>query len=236
MKLVKAPQMNVLEAIMEASSARHQHLCPRQVLGIRIGLRGLLELGFVDHVYQPRFRNLDKRLLTIVETDGCGADGIAVATDCYVGRRTLRVLDYGKVAATLIDTLSGRSVRVVPSPSARDRVREYAPQAPSRWHAYLQGYQVMPDEELLQTQSVRLTQPISQILSRPNARVVCHECGEEVMNERQVWQNGQVLCRSCAGERYFELLVPVGERLDSNVREGHFTDWSLALPLWANAD
>jgi formylmethanofuran dehydrogenase subunit E len=46
----------------------------------------------------------DKRLLTIAETDGCAADGLAVATGCWVGRRTMRILDFGKVAATFVDT------------------------------------------------------------------------------------------------------------------------------------
>jgi len=38
----------------------------------------------------------DKTLLLIVETDGCLVDGLAVATGCRVGRRTLRIEDYGK--------------------------------------------------------------------------------------------------------------------------------------------
>jgi formylmethanofuran dehydrogenase subunit E len=43
-------------------------------------------------------------LLTILETDGCAADGVSAATGCWVGRRTLRVEDFGKVAATFVDT------------------------------------------------------------------------------------------------------------------------------------
>jgi formylmethanofuran dehydrogenase subunit E len=197
------PDRELLDDLMQASSVRHQHLCPRQVLGIRIGLRGLQALHFGDPADQTRFRNADKRLLTIVETDGCGADGVAVATDCYVGRRTLRVVDFGKVAATFVDTHTGCAVRVAPAPDVRRRVQAYALTAPSRWHAYLAGYQVMPDEALLQTQPVRLAQPLSTILSRPNLRVRCSVCGEEIMNEREVRQGGRVLCRSCAGDRYY---------------------------------
>ena len=46
----------------------------------------------------------DKRLYTFVETDGCFADGVMVATGCSLGHRTLRLIDYGKVAATFVDT------------------------------------------------------------------------------------------------------------------------------------
>ncbi|MCZ7672117.1 MAG: formylmethanofuran dehydrogenase subunit E family protein [Chloroflexi bacterium] len=44
-----------------------------------------------------------------METDGCGADGVAVAADCHVGRRTLRVVDYGKMAATFVDVQTEES-------------------------------------------------------------------------------------------------------------------------------
>jgi formylmethanofuran dehydrogenase subunit E len=79
------------------------------------------------------------------------------------------------------------------------------PNAESRWHAYRQAYQILPDEAMMVAQAVRLTQPLEAILSQPEARVVCVVCGEEVMNEREVMgENGRVLCRSCAGERYYQ--------------------------------
>jgi formylmethanofuran dehydrogenase subunit E len=201
------PGAEILNALLEVSAAQHRHLCPRQVLGVRIGLRGLRALGFADADYRSRFYNEHKRLLTVVETDGCGADGVSAATNCWVGRRTLRVLDYGKVAATLVDTHTGRAVRVSPSHYARRRARIYAPDAASRWHTYLEAYQVMPDEELLAVQAVQLTQSIAQIVSRPNERTICQQCGEEIMNEREVWQNGRYLCRPCAGDTYYTELT-----------------------------
>ena len=75
-----------LDKLLLACAALHHHLCPRQVLGVRMGMLAgeLLDLDLPQG---------DKRLLTIVETDGCGADGIAVATGCWVGRRTMRVED-----------------------------------------------------------------------------------------------------------------------------------------------
>ncbi|HEX6383928.1 MAG TPA: FmdE family protein [Anaerolineae bacterium] len=198
------PSREILLPLLELSVTRHEQLCPRQVLGVRIGLYGLRALGLVDEAYWPRFRNLDKRLLTIVETDGCGADGIAVATDCHIGRRTLRVVDYGKVAATLVDIATNRAIRVAPSPKARNLAPVCAPDATSRWHAYLEGYQVMADEQLLRLQVVQLRQPVTTIISRPNARVICEQCGEEIMNEREVVCNDRILCQSCAGDSYYE--------------------------------
>lgn len=200
------PDEALLAQLLEESARHHQHLCPRQVLGVRLGLRGLQELNFVDAHGRPRFCNEDKRLLTIVETDGCGADGIAVATDCAIGRRTLRVLDFGKVAATLVDTHDGRAVRVHPSPDSRELAQQYAPEAKSRWHAYLEAYRYIPDEFLVVVREVTLTQTIEEILSRPDARALCAVCGEEIINEREVVRDGRTLCRHCAadpGDRYY---------------------------------
>ena len=199
------PDVALLNQLLEESAARHHHLCPRQVLGVRLGLLGVRVLGLLKNAYHIRFRNVEKQLLTIVETDGCGTDGISIATDCFVGRRTLRVLDYGKVAATMIDTITTQAVRIRPRPNIREQVARYAPEAPTRWRAYLLGYQRMPDHELLEVQSVQLVQPLSAILSRPNLRVRCACCDEEIMNEREVQVTGQVLCRHCAGDVYFRI-------------------------------
>lgn len=185
-----------LQELLNASAAQHQHLCPRQVLGVRMGLLGgrLLELPVPQS---------DKRLLTLVETDGCAADGLAVATGCRVGRRTLRVIDFGKVAATFVDTLCGRAVRIVPRAGVRERASLYAPEAASRWQAQLLGYQRMPDDELFAAEEVILLFSLDKLLSKDGVRVNCENCGEEIINEREIVQGGQVLCRACAGWRYY---------------------------------
>ena len=199
------PDSEYLDVLLQESSARHQHLCPRQVLGVRIGLYGLRLMGFVDEIYQPRFLNADKRLLTIIETDGCGADGVAVATGCRVGRRTLRVLDIGKLAATFVDTTSGRALRVAPSHNSRSLACDLTPDAESRWHAYLASYQILPDNRLLTVQSVRLTSTIEEILSKPEAFAVCDQCGEEIINGREVRRDNLVYCRTCSGDTYYRV-------------------------------
>lgn len=186
-----------LEELLHASAALHHHLCPRQVLGVRMGMLAgkLLELD------TPR---RDKRLLALVETDGCAADGVAAASGCWVGRRTLRVIDFGKVAATFVDTIDGRALRIAPRPEIRLRAREYAPGAKSRWAAQLEGYQRMPEQELLRAQEVRLVFSLARLLSKPGYRVACRACAEEILNEREVLREGMTLCRACAGESYYQ--------------------------------
>lgn len=197
------PNSDLFQTLLNESASRHHRLCPRQVLGVRIGLAGLRILGLHHESDFAPFRNEDKRLLTISETDGCGSDGIAVATDCSVGRRTLRILDYGKVAATLIDTINNRAVRLAPTQAARNLAVSYAPEKDSSWHSYLAGYQLVPDHLLLKVERVELTRDIAEILSKPGFRVICDHCHEEIMNEREVNFDGLKLCRSCAGDHYY---------------------------------
>jgi formylmethanofuran dehydrogenase subunit E len=186
-----------IQPLLEHSSRDHSHLCPRQILGVRIGLAGMKALGF----NQPSAK---KQLLVISETDGCFVDGVIAATGCTVGHRTLRVEDYGKVAATFVDTVTGQAVRVAPVLDVREKACTYVPDEPRHYFAQMQAYQVMPDDEMLTTQNVVLNSPIEQTVSRPGVRVNCDGCGEEIMNEREVYQNGIVLCQACAHGGYYQ--------------------------------
>ncbi len=190
--------MPTLNELLESSTALHRHLCPRQVLGIRMGLRA----GELLALELPQ---ANKRLLTIVETDGCFCDGVAVATNCWVGRRTMRVEDYGKVAATFVDTQTGDAWRLAPHPDARRQAARYAPEATNRWQAMLLGYQRMPSAELLVAQRVQLITPVGEIISRAGQRARCERCGEEILNAREVLVAGVTLCRVCAVGGYYRL-------------------------------
>jgi formylmethanofuran dehydrogenase subunit E len=150
----------------------------------------------------------DKGLLIILETDGCFADGVEVATGCMVGHRTLRVEDYGKVAATFVEVATGFAVRLAPRPDVREHARFYAPHEKRRYFAQLQGYQVMPTDELFDVQEVVLSTPIEAIISRPGVRTRCDLCGEEIINEREVIQGEMTLCRGCVGPAYYRIAAP----------------------------
>ena len=188
-----------LQAILQESVSHHDHLCPRQILGARLGLAGLTSLGFKE---PPAA----KRLLVITETDGCFVDGLGAATKCAVGHRTLRIEDFGKTAATFIDTQTGKAVRVSPTLDIREKVDSYAKNNSYHYLAQLQAYQIMPDAEMFNIAQVILRNSIEEIVSRPGMRVICEKCGEEIMNEREVRKDGLSLCLSCAGESYYSLL------------------------------
>jgi formylmethanofuran dehydrogenase subunit E len=200
--------MQDLKTLLAISSARHSHLCPRQVLGVRIALAGGAALG----LELPRS---DKGLIVISETDGCFADGLEVAVGVSVGHRTLRVEDYGKVAATFINGKTGEAVRFAPRLDVREQALHYAPDEKQPYFAQLLAYQRMPAEELFFAIPVILTPSLEKIVSRVGVRINCCICGEEIFNEREMIREGMAYCRFCFGQSYYQIkstAVPVIER------------------------
>lgn len=210
--------MTDLQTLFEISSRDHSHLCPRQILGVRMGLLGMHSLGFAE----PPAK---KRLLVIIETDGCFADGILAATGCTVGHRTLRVEDYGKTAAVFVDTETGQALRIAPASDIREKAYDYVPNEPRHYFAQMQAYQIMPDHVMFRVHPVTLNTPVTAIISRPGMRVNCSHCGEEIMNERETRFGEFTLCRACAGGAYYS-------DYDSNDR-GLFSTPGIVMPVLA---
>lgn len=185
-----------LKTFLEHLSTLHDHLCPRQILGVQMGI-------YAAQLLHLKLPQTDKRVFTFVETDGCFVDGVSVSTGCTLGHRTLRLMDFGKVAATFVDTQTEYAVRIWPSASSRLRAADYIPDAPSRWHIQLEAYQIMPLDELFDIQEVALDVSLAEIISHPGLRALCARCGEEIINKREVVTSGETLCCSCARGGYY---------------------------------
>lgn len=198
--------MVTLDVFLQHTAALHRHLCPRQVLGVRMGM-------YAGELLRLTLPQQNKRLFALVELDGCFADGVMAATGCSLGHRTMRLVDYGKAACTFVDTQTGRAVRIAPHREARARALACMPNAKSRWHAQLEAYQTLPNDTLLVWQEVSLTFSLDALISRPGVRVTCDACGEEITNEREVRRDGQVLCRACAGESYYTVCDEARENI-----------------------
>ena len=129
------------------------------------------------------------------------------------GHRTLRIEDYGKVAATFVDVRTGAAVRLAPQLDVRLRALDYAPGEARgerrHYFAQLTGYQVMPDEELFTIVPVILSVPVADLISRAGVRTNCVVCGEEIINEREIVVNGRAYCQACWGHPYYQAAAPV---------------------------
>jgi formylmethanofuran dehydrogenase subunit E len=147
-----------------------------------------------------------KRLVTYVEIDRCATDAIPVVTGCRLGKRALKFRDFGKVAATFCDLRDERAVRLVARESSKKRARELYPGMASKNEQQMRAYREMSDEELFESQWVRVRIGPEDLPGYKAPRVVCTQCGESINFKREVTRDGRTLCRACAGERYYEPL------------------------------
>ena len=194
------PLKSVDEYVTLAGQA-HGHICAGQILGIRMALCGLRLLGLDD----PAGKDA-KRLVTFVEIDRCSSDAIPVVTGCRLGKRALKFRDFGKTAATFCDLETGRAVRVAARDSARERARALFPAIADRRQQQIRAYREMPDEEMFAYEWVRVAIPPQDLPGYKAPRVSCASCGESIQFGREVVREGRMLCRACAGERYYEPL------------------------------
>ncbi len=193
--------LKTFDEYLALAAEAHGHICAGQVLGVRMALYGLRLLGLRDPAGEER-----GRLVTIVEIDRCATDAIPVVTGCRLGRRALRFRDFGKAAATFYDRQTGRAVRIAAKDSARERARVLHPEIREKSVQQIRAYREMPDDELFDRQWVRLLLGPEDLPGYKGPRAVCDSCGESVQFKREVARGGRVLCRACAGERYYEPL------------------------------
>ncbi len=146
-----------------------------------------------------------KRLVTFVEIDRCATDAIGVVTGCRVGKRALKLRDFGKMAATFVDLnerIDGddyKGLRVVALESSKGRAKELYPELEKNAQQ-MKAYRELPDEELFAEQWVRVPLPASEFPGYKGERVACARCGEGVNFDRFVERDGERLCLACADE------------------------------------
>ena len=190
--------MKSLDEYMVLAEQAHGHMCAGQILGLRMALYGLKLLG----VDEPEGRDR-KRLVTFVEIDRCATDAIPIVTGCRLGKRALKFRDFGKVAATFCDLQQDRAVRVVATETSKQRARELYPDITDRNRQQMRAYREMPDEDLFAAQWVRVALGPEEFPGYKGERQVCVECGEGINFKRGVLREGRLLCKACAGERYY---------------------------------
>ena len=191
--------MKSLSEYLIEAEANHGHMCPGQVLGVRMAMLGCSLIG----IDEPKD---GKRLIVFVEIDRCAADAINTVTGCRLGRRTLKYRDFGKLAATFLDTVTGAAVRVVALESSRELAKQCFGHLPTKKAQQLEAYKTLPDGELFSWQCVRVSLADSDRPGHPLTRVACELCGEGINDHREVLREGKILCRACAGDRYYEVV------------------------------
>jgi formylmethanofuran dehydrogenase subunit E len=188
-----------LPEYLEQAAHTHGHLCAGQVLGVRLAMLGLRELGIEDPIAER------KRIVTYVEIDRCVTDAVALVANCRLGKRALKFRDWGKVAATFVDLKTGRAVRIAARESSKQAASEMFPEL-EKDAGQQKAYAQLSDDVLFDKKWVKVAVKPEDLPGFKAPRVVCAECGEGINFKREVAKDGRTICRSCAGERYFELL------------------------------
>src|SRR3974377_468484 len=183
----------------ELARVAHGHLCAGQILGLRVALHGVRLLELDDPTGKDR-----KRRVTYVDIDRCMTDAIGVVTGCRLGKRALKFRDWGKVAATFVDMESGRAVRLAARESSKARARRLHPERDSKNQQQMQAYREMPTDDLFTVQWVKVAVPPEELPGYKGERIVCARCGEGINFRAEVRRDGTILCRACAGDRYYD--------------------------------
>jgi formylmethanofuran dehydrogenase subunit E len=188
--------MKTLAQYLELAAETHGHLCAGQVLGVRLAMLGLRELGIEDPVAER------KRLVTYVEIDRCVTDAVALVANCRLGKRALKFRDWGKVAATFVDLRTGRAVRIAAKESSKQAAREMFPEL-AKEAGQQSAYAQLSDDILFDKRWVTVVVRDEDLPGFKSPRAVCAECREGINFSREVIKDGRTLCRSCAGEGYY---------------------------------
>ena len=186
------------DELLDEAVAFHGHLCPGQVLGVRMTVAGCRALSL------PHPKQAGKRLVVFVEIDRCATDAIETLTGVSLGKRTLKHVDHGKMAATFVDTLTGAAVRVAAREEARELARRAAPSEPNPRRAQTAAYRTLAEPGLLKLEAVAVD---PAWLARRRVRVRCAACGEGVNYQREIRDGDRTLCRACGGDRYYTVLA-----------------------------
>lgn len=187
------------ESLLNESVRIHGHLCAGQVLGVRMSMLGLRQVGISDPKGADR-----KSIIVYVEMDRCATDAVHSVTGCTLGHRTMKFMDYGKMAATYLNLKTGKAIRIVAREDSRDKAKGLFPEIENKYTGQLEAYKVMSDEELFDVMEVAVKIRPEDMPGRPLRRVQCGSCGEHVQDMREINRDGQVLCRPCAQGGYYE--------------------------------
>jgi len=165
----------------------HGHLCMGQALGARIGIKGMELIEPVT----------PKDVIVFVENDRCVADAVLVVSETRLGRRTLKMRDYGRMAATFWNPSTKKAWRV--------RAQYDGPKVDGE--DALRDLMDLPDEAMVLWQPVQVEVPESDMPGHPKRIVPCSVCGERIFDSKDRPGPQGPICQACAEGAYY---LPLG--------------------------
>nr|WP_321465453.1 FmdE family protein [uncultured Desulfobulbus sp.] len=186
------PFFDTYENLVQQAGTFHGDICHGIRIGTRMTMSGLRRIGITDPKGTDR-----KKLIVFVEIDRCTTDAIMALTGCRPGKRSMKIRDYGKMAATFINIETNKAVRVVTRGiKAGDDGSGREP-----------DFATIPEEELFTINEVVVDLRPEDMPGKPLSRIPCMRCGEMIMDGREIKADEQVLCPPCAAELDYYRIV-----------------------------
>jgi formylmethanofuran dehydrogenase subunit E len=192
--------MKPFHDLLISSAREHGHLCPGQVVGVRMAMLGCRLIGLDE----PTSHEQIKKLIVFVEMDRCTGDAVAHVTGVKLGRRSLKFMDYGIMAATFLNLETRKAFRILSTEEARELVPFYAPGVSGKSIQQLEAYQKMPDSVLFRVQEVQVELGKHDLPGPTSRKIACSRCGQVIRDHREVEVDGMPLCKPCAEGAYFK--------------------------------
>lgn len=187
--------MSDYDVLFKKAREFHGHVCGGIVLGTRLTIAGLRELGMNPHEH-------NRNLIIYMEIDRCGADAVQAITGCSLGHRNLKFMDFGKFAATFVDTLTGKAVRVAVDEKDRSKHDKLEK------NEMLRLLREIPESEILKIERVQIAIPKDDIPGFPLEKAKCSVCGEHIMDNRHLVVGEKVMCKNCGIGSYYTVITP----------------------------
>ncbi|MDT5271325.1 MAG: hypothetical protein QOH49_3511 [Acidobacteriota bacterium] len=201
MSEMQAVYLKDFDSLLAECGNLHGHICPGQVLGVRMAVLGCHLTGIEDPHGVDR-----KKLFVWVEIDRCVTDAITAVTGVRLGRRTLKFLDYGKVAATFLNLSENLAFRIVAKDESREVADALFPQIEDKKERQMVTYREADTSVLFKVESVRLELDDFEMPGRPRRRITCAQCSEGINDGRDlVNAMNRRVCRSCAFGGYYQI-------------------------------
>jgi formylmethanofuran dehydrogenase subunit E len=205
--------MQDFETLLQGSAQAHGHICAGQVVGVRMAMLGCDLIGLDEPSQMPQIKNI----IVYIEIDRCAADAIAHVTGVKLGRRSLKFVDNGIMAATFVNLETGKAFRILSTESSREIAARYAPGIEDKRLQQLKAYKIMPDDVLFEVEPVIVDVPIHDMPGPSRFKCQCENCGQVVRDKKEVLLGGKVLCKPCAYGTYYASAAAKCNNLADNV-------------------
>jgi len=192
--------MKDIETLLQGAARAHGHLCPGQVVGVRMAMLGCELIGLDEPAQMPQI----KKIIVYVEMDRCATDAISYVTGVKLGRRSLKFIDNGIMAATFVNLETGKAFRIISTETARDLAPVLMPGIDDPRQQQLEAYKIMENKDLFTVLEVRVDVPASDMPGPTRFKAACARCGIIVRDKKEVFKNNEILCRPCALGSYFK--------------------------------